>query len=581
MRYWFLLLSFFLTVVVSAKTFMTSLEVSQKRIKDHLLIKDYTTALSELKIYLAEFPQSKELQALMVRTLAESGQGLEAFKQWTSASEIHQEMKEDLSLIESIAWSILEKAESSSQQVVNISSMIGAALTRDAKAVKILHHYLNSSNAYLRMIAVKFSMQYGDKALIEEIQTMLKKESVWYVRLEIIRTLGRLGSKEVTPLLKEMIASPRSTLEERATAAEALIMLYEGLDDKELNNLFQSKRAGLRYLGCEVVSYLNLREKSEQVATLLEDSSPEVRMAALNTLSVVGLGKESKDKILPLIEKLTEDMQSYVAITACRLLMFYQPDKAIPLLEKWVHHESADLRRMAACAISLGGEKGRSFAIKLLKTEKDPFVKANLAYGMIGQEENEQILCRYLGEFLSLEEGKIMIDTTMNPLFKILAPSRVNHVPGMTQYPTAVDQYTRLHLLNILAMMRYPNVEESIKKYLRTQNFGMTYTASTSLIEEGAEDSIQIIRSLLSDEDQTIRVQAALVLALIGGEKKAIEVLQEAYLKVDREIKMHILEAIGHIGARESIPFLMQLLEDPFNVMRIIAASSIIQCIYH
>lgn len=570
-----------MTSVLVAKAPMTSLEVSQKRIKDHLLIKDYTTALSELKIYLAQFPQSKELQALMIRTLAESGLGIEAFKQWTYAAEMHQEMKEDLGLIESIAWAILEKAEYSSQQVVNVSSMIGAALTRDAKAVKILHHYLNSSNAYLRMIAVKFSMQYGDKALIEEIQSMLKKESVWYVRLEIIRTLGRLGLKEVTPLLKEMIASSRSTFEERAAATESLIMLYEGLDDKELRNLFQSKRAGLRYFGCEVVSYLNLRDKSEQVAQLLEDTSPEVRMAALNTLSIVGLDKESKEKILALVEKLTQDMQSYVAITACRLLMFYKPNIATPLLEKWVFHESADFRRMAACAISLSGHHGRDLAMKLLKTIKDPFVKANLAYGMLGLEENEQVLCKYLDEFLSLEEGKIMMDTTMNPMFKILAPSRIKHTPGMPQYPAAVDQYTRLHLLNILAMMRYPNIENSIKKYLKTQNFGLTYTASTSLIEEGAEDSIQIIRSLLSDEDQMIRVQAALVLALVGGEKQAIQVLEAAYPKVEREIKMHILEALGHIGARESIPFLIQLLEDPFNVMRIIAASSIIQCIYH
>lgn len=564
-----------------AKVPMTSLEGSQKRVKDHLLIGDYTTALSELKIYLAQFPQSKELHGLMIRTLAESGLGLEAFKHWNYAIQNHPEMKNDLSLIESIAWAILEKAEFSSQQIVNISSMIGAALTRDAKAVKILHHYLNCSNAYLRMIAVKFSMQYGDKTLIKEIQGMLKKESVWYVRLEIIRALGRFGLKEAAPLLKEMIASTRSTLEERGVAAESLIMLYEGLDDKELTNLFQSKRAGIRYLGCEVVSYLNLREKSEQVAMLLEDTSAEVRMAALNTLAVVGLETLSKDKVLNLIEKLTQDTQSTVAITACRLLMFYKPEVAGPLLEEWIHHESADFRRMAASAIALGGCQGRFLAMKLLSKEQDPFVKLNLAYGMLGQEENEQILCKYLADFLSSHEEKIMIDTTMNPLFRILAPSRVKHTPEMAQYPTAVDQYTRLHLLNILAMMRYPKVEDSIKKYLRTQSFGMTYTASTSLIEEGAEDSIQIIRSLLSDEDQMIRVQAALVLAIVGGESNAIQILQEAYPKMDREIKMHILEAIGHIGSKESIPFLMELLEDPFNVMRIIAASSIIQCIYH
>jgi HEAT repeat protein len=582
MRYNIFILSIVMASSLLAKMpAPSSLELSQKRIKDHLLIRDYQTALSELKIYLAQFPQSRELHGLMVRALAESGCGLEAFAYWKYAFSLHQEIKEDTSLIESIAWAILEKAEGSSQQIVNISSIIGAALTRDAKAVKILRNYLHCSNAYLRMIAVKLSMQYGDKTLIKDIQTMLKKETVWYVRLEIIRALGRFGLKEATPLLKEMVANPRSTLEERSVAAEALITLYEKLEDQELNNFFQSKRAGLRYLACEIVSYLNLREKSEQVSALLTDTSPDVKMGALNTLSVVGLDPSTKDKVITLVEALAQDTHSHVAMTACRLLMFYKPQIAGPLLEKWIHHENADLRRMAACAVALSGPEGRKLGLRLLSSVEDPFVKVNLAYGMLGQEQQEPLLCKHLAEFLGSYSDKIMIDTTMNPLFKVLSPSRIKHIPEMAQYPTAIDQYTRLHLLNILAMMRYPHVEESIKKYLKAQSFGMTYTASTSLIEEGAEDSIEIIRSLLSDEDQLIRVQAALVLALVGGEHNAVHVLQEAYPKMDREIKMHILEAIGHIGSKESIPFLMELFEDPFNVMRIIAASSIIQCIYH
>lgn len=560
---------------------ITSLEISQKRVRDHLVVKDYVGALSDLKISLAQFPQSKELQILMVRVLSESGYGSEAFKQWKYVTETYPEVKDDWSLIEAIAWSILAKAESSSQQIVNISSMIGASLTKDAKAVYVLQRYLRSTNAYLRMVAIRLATQYGDKKLIEEIQTMLTKESVWYVRLEILRALGQFQRKEITALFKEIVASSRSSIEERGVAAQGLLTLYDHLDDFEFKKLLESPRAGLRYLACEVVSYLNLKEKSEQIASLLQDTSAEVKIAALNTLSVVGISKEAKEEILSKVIFLTQDAHPCVSITACRLLMYYRSEIALPILEKWIAHENADLARLAACALSLSGSSGKKTAMRLLQNVDDHFIRVNLAYGMLGEEESTNKLCKAIAEFLSVQEGKIMFDVSMNPLFKMIAPSRIKHTPEMAHYPQAVDQHTRLHLLNTLAMMRYPKAEESIKHYLQSQSIGMTYAASTALIEEGAEDSIEIIRELLSDPDEKIRVQAALVLAMLGGEKEALQVLKDVYPKVDRELKIAILEALGHIGSKEEIPFLMRLLEDPFNVMKVIAASAIIQCIYH
>ena len=48
---------------------------------------------------------------------------------------------------------------------------------------------------------------------------------------------------------------------------------------------------------------------------------------------------------------------------------------------------------------------------------------------------------------------------------------------------------------------------------------------------------------------------------------------------MEREMKIHVLEAIGHIGDRESIPFLIQILKEPFQVLRVVAASALIQCL--
>ena len=109
----------------------------------------------------------------------------------------------------------------------------------------------------------------------------------------------------------------------------------------------------------------------------------------------------------------------------------------------------------------------------------------------------------------------------------------------------------------------------------------MTYAASNTLIEDGGEEAIVILRELLDEENEIIRLQAALVLALSGGEPKAVNILQDAYKLVDREMKVNILGALGYIGDKSSIPFLISLLEEPYQVLKVVAASALIQCVYH
>ena len=174
-----------------------------------------------------------------------------------------------------------------------------------------------------------------------------------------------------------------------------------------------------------------------------------------------------------------------------------------------------------------------------------------------------------------------MWDQHANPLFRSLAPSRVKHIEQVPNYPLVVDQMVRLDLLSMLSVMRYPKSQEAIKGFLQSQNWGVTGSAVVALIEEGDEEALSMVRELLGDPDQKIRVQAAFILALLGSDPEAVKVLQEAYPNVDREMKVQILEALAHIGAPESIPFLMNILKEPFQVLRVVAASALIQCLNH
>jgi HEAT repeat protein len=169
--------------------------------------------------------------------------------------------------------------------------------------------------------------------------------------------------------------------------------------------------------------------------------------------------------------------------------------------------------------------------------------------------------------------------------FRILSPSFIGHIEQIPNYPKMVDQMVRLDLLNVLCIMNHPKAQEAVKGYVKNEagneTGGVTGAAVSVLIEEGDEEAMKVVAGLLKDEDSHVRVQAAFILAMMGNDPEAIKVLQEAYPTMSRELKIQILEAIGHIGSLDSIPFLIDILSEPFQMLRVVAASAIIQCLYN
>ena len=571
MKY-FILVFLFLTAVYSAE------EEAIKRVHSHLLIQDERSALIECESALKLYPESKSLQKIYIKTLAQNGKAVEALVFWKK-SELGSEL-EDPDLIEALAWGILSYSRNSSQFVVNMASLMSAFFTDDVRAVKMLLEQLHSSNAILRAISAQLSPRYRDEVLIEKLQSLLKEEKNWFVRLEVIQALGAMEVKGSKEALKKILCHSRSTVEEKVAAMTALITIYEHVDTQEFSKLLKSKRAGLRQLACEIISHLDMKDKIPLIAKLLEDPHPDVRTSALKTLYFMGL-KELNPVYLSKILDLTEDPHTSVALTASWVAIHFAPKTALKVIRDKIYSTDDAHRRLAAFILGRTGLGGDLLAQEVMRISPDPFVKANLALGMLGQKEDLTQAADILYTFLKLRKGKIMWDTFTQPFFPLVAPSTVYHIPQATQYPTVVDRLTRLDILGKLAVLKHPQAEEAVKSFLTHQTVGVTYAASIILLEEGGKEAVDILRNLLQEESENVRIQAALVLALSGGDNEAVEVLQEAYKKVDRDMKVNILGALGHIGDKQSIPFLIDLLEEPHQILKIVAASALIQCVYH
>ncbi len=555
---------------------------SLKRIYAHVKIHDAASAIREAKLALETFPQSQDVQRALISSLCMKGEEIEALKAWNTFSESFTEEKTKNLLLENLSWGVLRRADHSSQWHVRLYALIGAALTRDARALPIILDALRGSNASLRAIAVRLSVTMRDGLLQDELLRLLNDEPNWYVRLEVIQAVGTLQMTSAKERLKDIVADSRVTPEEKQVAITALIQMLDSVGEKELQALFSSPHSGHRVLACEIVSYFELKAELGEVLPLLKDSSSQVRIAALNCLGLLGVSTWRGDRVASHAIPLLKETPTEVAITAAWAATLLGDDEGLTHLMRWLEEGHLANRRLAAGAVATLGKKGVSLAYKALKSSDDHYVKATLARGLIGQRKHLKRASETLFTVLT-EETKTMWmwDQSRNPLFRSLAPSTLWHTEELANYPYLMDQLIRLDLLSVLSQLRNPKALSAVKQFLQHQRSQVVGAAAYVLLEEGDDEALELVRQLLDERNEKVRFQAAITLALFGRDPKAIHVLQDLYPQLDHAEKLHVLEALAHIGDRSSIPFFIDQLGEPHQTLRVAAASALMQALYN
>jgi HEAT repeat protein len=562
----------FIIAILLVRCLVASEEEATRQIYAHLKIHDARAAAEIGRTSLEKYPDSQTIRLAYIQALGETGDEAAVFREWSVKREDFQKNRQAL---EVLAWSVLKKGELSPQVHIHLSSLIGASLTRDVRAIPMLVSALRSSSAFLRLFGVRFAAYLGDGALQEELVRLIQEEQVWFVKQEVIEVVGQLRIMSLKPELVKIVANSKTIAEEKVQAILALVQMYDGVRTEDLNSLLSSPRAGLRQLACELIAYFDLRSDVPKLNKLLKDSSPDVRVHALRTM---GLLQERVG--CELLKVLMEDSYPQVAITAAWVACRQDDKEGIQVLEKWLRDIHPKWRWMAAAMLPRCGPLAFKTIKEQLSSHEDRFVKANLALGIIGQRFEVEKACQEIDDFFrDPETGPLMWDDSVAT--RMIIPNRAHHIEQVQNYPSVVDQLTRLDLLNMLCILKYPKAQETVKEYLKKETLGTTGPAIAVLLQEGDEEALKIIRSLLEESDSHTRVQAALMLALYGNDPLALEVLRKAYPHEDRETKVQILEAIGHVGTQESIPFLVDILGEPFQLLRVVAASAIIQCLYH
>ncbi|MEI8125731.1 MAG: HEAT repeat domain-containing protein, partial [Parachlamydiaceae bacterium] len=377
-------------LAVGAYTGDISQEQIDRRVNAHIVIGDYTSACYEAAFGLQQYPQSKIVWRSYLRALAKAGDEKEMMAQWKAFIALYPEEKEDREILESMAWAVIDKGFSSSAPLIRIISMLGAFFSQDAKGVAILREGLHDNNSMIRTAAVKLSSHLFDSTLQDEMLNLLKTEKVWRVRLEVIRAMGQLRVMDSKRDLQKIISNDSCHAEEKSVAIQALVELSKRIDKRQLSQLVASDRAGMRMLACEFVTHFEQVKDVDLLVPLLTDCHPSVRAKILQTLGRLRIETIAGQSVSLLAENAVSDPDPVVAVTAAWVLTINDPEKGMSVFQQFLNSPLKETRYLAAAALAATGKYGLRLTKKMFKESVDPYVKMNLALGMIGQQVDIQ-----------------------------------------------------------------------------------------------------------------------------------------------------------------------------------------------
>lgn len=554
-------------------------DISSKRIHAHFFLKDYQMAHTEAK---SAFDKNSESRVHLENYIIASfrfGQESKALMLFEEYQKRYGIEKERTDFLEDVAFSVIQCALSSSNAALRAMAMIAAFHANDARGVAILKKGLSDRCAVVRAITIKLVSKLRDKMLQQEIMDIIAKERLYDLKLDAIRAVGTMKIQEAKEILVRIISSGRDGDEAIAAAIEAYINLDNTLRIEDLRKMAVSQRSGFRQLADVVIAHLGLEDEIAIPLKHLSDSHQDVKRNAIIALGRLVSAKDfPKEQILEKLKILKNDREDSTKIASLWLMTLLSPVLSEEGFLECLKNPNIEVRVRAASAIGHTGFLGQDLILKAYLQSECPFVKLNLALAMIPLGLNVQDALNTVKEALLTDERFSVME---DALAEAIVPSKLKVCKDEAITPEAMNQMIRLKLINILAIKNDPETTRLLRAFLKERRWGITGVVSALLLSEGDDEAKLSVEGLLDDPDKKVRVQAAFVLATWKHGEKSLDILKEAYEGVDRDLKVKMLEAMGHIGNKTLLPFLAGKLSEPFPTLRLATSLAIIQTIYH
>ena len=541
-------------------------------IRDALTVGAKGLAVELSKQALKDFQDNPSLLSLYISSLAELEKTEEMVNEWDKLFLLSPEKALEPFLLEGMAWGVIKKGARDSALPLRAISLVAAAMSNDFRGVRLIEEAMDHPNSLIRTIAYKVSGQLGDPCLQNKIRKRVKEEKETEAKLSMIRALGALRMKELEPYLVGIVEGNSSRQLEREAAFEALLTLHEGPKMGEVEELLKSPRSLHRAVGCRLALHLLPAPPLSLFQPLLVDSSRRVVLEASRTIGLLYAKCGELDELIKGLKKRPEGEARVASLWIEALRNESTVEDWLP----FINHPNVKVALYSVALLGTAGEKSIPLRQLLFDKAKDPFVKINLALGLLPEVEQKENILAFLSKQFDLKTPLWGVGEQGGVAF--LLPQKGEPLPPMVSQKD-MDVVARLQFLSCVAPFAPAFAEEKLKSFLTHRRPEVGLMATTLLIKEGSNEMLEQVEDLLQDPSFPHKVEAALLLSLWRRDDEGVKVLQEHYPKGDRKEKEVLLEAIGRLGGPAQARFLIECLKEPFPMLRVIAAIGLISCL--
>ena len=544
----------------------------------NLVVGDALEAYNSLEKIALNHPENEQIQRAVLKSLSKLRKVKPLLRQWDFFKKNFPYQAFEISVLEQIAWTVLEEGSFSSSWSYQLTSLVGASWANDAKSVDFLHRGVLSSNLVVRRVAVSLLRGYRDESLIEDLKNILESTRSSEVIEESLQVIAAQNIVELLPYTQNLLEDNKISWDNKLVAAQVYVSLLQEKSHKQIiEELSQSSYPPLKVVLCRSLESLQDEKFADVLISLLEDEHYLVRLSAWRALGIL-----RPNDFLKTLQNIPLDAQEDVAMIQSWVGVLYEIKESSNFFREKILSEGVSKRRLAASILSMSGEPGKKIMKKIFEESDDDFVKANLALGLLPLQEDREICMEFLYNFLRSQSQKLMFLPQKYFIGQTLLPSEIGYRPDIANFPQVVNQATRLQILGILSENGYHQASDAFLDYLESENWEIPLYASFLYLEEGPSEAFEILKNILvSTRDSKLKLKAALVLAFWGKDPQALTILEDSFSSVDRRQQLYLLEAMGRVASKQSLPFLVEQLKDPSKRVRLIAAASLLQCLYH
>jgi len=471
--------------------------------------------------------------------------------------------------LETISWAIIEKNAAASHPRLRIEALLAAAHSHDQKAIPILIRLLKDPNPHVQELALECASHFPDEP-IQQLAEELTRTAPAPIKLAAAQLLIKQEAPSAKQLIFNMLSDEVFSENDRTLLISALAEMEQSSD--WVAKAFSDKNSNIRQLAASYVLHHPSSELLLALIPLLNDSSSTVRHVTLEALGLwhhLIAEKDSflKEKASSLLHSPVNQLSSTAAWMLLRL--GEEPQKNLETLSK-------NEARILCSRVIASGTCGLQLAKRLLGQIEDPICQLNLNLYLLSHRVNfDRSVLKSL-----LENNVILLGEHNEGIFSWIDETQLAHHPLIPRLPESQDLLIRLRIAAALSYIDNNLTVETIAKMIEDRAWGVTAEAAALLIQEDSPCLEEVLSPLLASPIETVRIQAALLLALMTESQAASDILCEEFDRSSKEGKETLLLGFAALTSDKTIEKLTPLLVDRSPILQTRAAGVLLCSLY-